>query len=74
MPGVARDNLRSIIWLTFVLLAYFVWAVLAAFAHPGLPLAGIVILGVLFAVCAFYIRYRGREIKLTTNPEAVEEG
>ena len=76
MPGVARDNLRSIVWLTFVLLAYFVWAVLAAFAHPGdfLALAGIVTLGVLFAVCAVYIRYRGREIKLTTNPKAVEEG
>ena len=58
------------------MLAYFVWAVLAAFAHPGdfLALAGIVILGVLFAVCAVYIRYRGREIKLTANPKAVEEG
>ena len=76
MPAVARDNLRSIIWLTFVLLAYFVSAVLAAFAHPGdfLALAGVVILGVLFAFCAVYIRYRGRENKLMNNPEAVEEG
>ena len=61
MPGVARDNLRSIIWLTFVLLGYFVWAVLAAFARPGdgLALAGLALLSLLFMLSALYIRYRG---------------
>ena len=75
MPAVARDNLRGIIWLTFVLLAYFVSAVLAAFAHPGdvLALTGIVLLCSLFSLCAFYIRYRGRELKLTANPKVIEE-
>lgn len=75
MPGVARDNLRSIIWLTFVLLGYFVWGVLAVFAHPGdaLAVAGIVILPILFTVCALYIRYRGRELNLSTKSGAVEE-
>lgn len=75
MPGVARDNLRSIIWLTFVLLGYFVWAVLAAFARPGdgLALAGLAVLSTLFMLCALYIRYRGRELKLEIKPDVSED-
>jgi len=75
MPGVARDNLRSIIWLTFVLLGYFVWAVLAAFARPGdgLALAGLVVLTTLFLLCAVYIRYRGRELKSMMKPDVSED-
>jgi len=64
LPGIARDNLRSFIWLSFVILAYFVWAVLALFARPddGLSIAGVVLLVMLFMVTALYIRYRGREL------------
>ena len=64
LPGIARDNLRSFIWLSFVVLAYFVWAVLALFARPddGLSVAGVVLLVLLFIVTALYIRYRGREL------------
>ena len=64
LPGIARDNLRSFIWLSFVVLAYFVWAVLALFARPddGLSIAGVVLLVMLFMVTALYIRYRGREL------------
>ena len=64
LPGIARDNLRSFIWLSFVVLAYFVWAVLALFARPddGLSIAGVVLLVMVFMVTALYIRYRGREL------------
>ncbi len=57
LPGIARDNLRSFIWLSFVVLAYFVWAVLALFARPddGLSIAGVVLLVILFMVTALYI-------------------
>jgi len=67
MPGVARDNLRSVIWLTFVLLGYFVWAILAAFARPEdwAAQAGVALIVGLFTTAALYIRFRGREQKRT---------
>lgn len=75
MPGVARDNLRSVIWLTFVLLGYFVWAVLAAFARTDDPLAqlGVALIVALFAVAALYIRFRGRELKSASSANQKEE-
>ncbi len=68
MPGVARDNLRSVIWLCFVLLGYFVLAVLAVFAQPedGYAIVGIVVVVLLFMVATFYIRFRGRELRAQT--------
>ena len=75
MPGVARDNLRSVIWLTFVLLGYFVWAVLAAFARTDDPLAqlGVALIVALFAVAALYIRFRGQELKSASSANQKEE-
>jgi len=75
MPGVARDNLRSVIWLTFVLLGYFVWAVLAAFARSDDPLAqlGVALIVALFSVAALYIRFRGRELKSASGAIHNEE-
>lgn len=65
MPGVARDNLRSVIWLCFVLLGYFVLAVLAVFAQPDdiAAMFGIALVVLLFAVATLYIRFRGREVR-----------
>ena len=74
LPGIARDNLRSFVWLSFVVLAYFVSAILALFARSddGFAIAGVALLVMLFAVIALYIRYRGRELSLsredTTEP------
>ena len=74
LPGIARDNLRSFVWLSFVVLAYFVSAILALFARSddGFAIAGVALLVMLFTVIALYIRYRGRELsKLrvdTTEP------
>ena len=75
MPGVAKDNLRSVIWLTFVLLGYFVWAVLAAFARSDDPLAqlGVALIVALFTVAALYIRFRGRELKSASSAIQKEE-
>ena len=74
LPGIARDNLRSFVWLSFVVLAYFVSAILALFARSddGFAIAGVALLVMLFAVIALYIRYRGRELSQsrgdTTEP------
>ena len=64
LPGIARDNLRSFVWLSFVVLAYFVSAILALFARSddGFAIAGVALLVMLFTVIALYIRYRGREL------------
>jgi len=63
MPGVARDNLRAMIWLCFVLLFYFVSSVELVFAQPSDPVAvtGIVAVVTLFTCATLYIRFRGRE-------------
>ena len=65
IPWVAKDNLHGLIWLTFVLLGYFVWAVQTAFARPddAVALAGVFLQVILFLVAALYIRFRGREIR-----------
>ena len=74
LPGIARDNLRSFVWLSFVVLAYFVSAILALFAwsDDGFAIAGVALLVMLFTVIALYIRYRGRELSQsredTTEP------
>ena len=74
LPGIARDNLRSFVWLSFVVLAYFVSAILALFARSddGFAIAGVALLVMLFMVIALYIRYRGRELSKfredTTEP------
>ena len=74
LPGIARDNLRSFVWLSFVVLAYFVSAILALFARSddGFAIAGVALLVMLFTVIALYLRYRGRELSQfredTTEP------
>jgi len=74
MPGVARDNLRSVIWLCFVIMGYFVLAVLAAFAQPhnATAIAGIVIVVLLFIVATLYIRFRGRELRASSGSDRAE--
>lgn len=75
MPWVAKDNLHSLIWLTFVLLGYFVWAVQTAFARPddGVALIGVFLQVILFLLAALYIRFRGRELKSQGQSEAMEK-
>ena len=63
VPSIARDNLRAIVWLCFVLLFYFISAVQLVFAGPDDPIAiwGLTAVVLLFVVAAMYIRMRGPE-------------
>ncbi len=63
MPGVWQDNLRSVVWLCFATLFYFISSVEAIFARPNdaVSIGGIVAVVLLFVVCTLYIRFRGRE-------------
>jgi len=65
LPGLARDRLRSFAWLTFVVLMYFIMAVLRIFAEPHSPRAQLELGAVvqLFCSAMFYIRERGRELQ-----------
>lgn len=69
VPGVARDSLRAVVWLCFVLLFYFVSAVEAIFARPSDVLAALGVASVvaLFVVATLYIRCRGRQLRGTTG-------
>ncbi len=65
LPGLLRDRLRSVTWLSFVSLMYFVMAVLRVFAEPGSLRAQLELLAVVGLFCAamFYVRERARELR-----------
>jgi uncharacterized membrane protein len=75
LPGIIRDRLRSVTWLAFVSLLYFVWAVLRLFAEPESPRALMEMFAVvlLFLCSMFYVRERSRELRAdqseTSNTE-----
>lgn len=76
VPGVARDNLRAVIWLCFVVLFYFISSVEAVFAQPSdqVAVVGIVAVVALFITATLYIRLRGRELKNVSTEELNKEG
>lgn len=65
IPGMLQDNLRSYIWLCFVLLLYFMRLVVALFAEPGSPMAviGMVAVVILFVSAMMYVRWRAQELR-----------
>lgn len=65
LPGLLRDRLRSVAWLSFVSLMYFIWAVLRVFAEPDSARAVIelCVVIVLFLSSMFYVRERARELR-----------
>jgi uncharacterized membrane protein len=65
VPGMLRDRLRSVAWLSFVSLMYFVVGVQRLFAEPGSLRAQVELLAVigLFMASMFYVRQRGRELR-----------
>ena len=67
--GAIHDSLKALIWFELVILFYFVSAVEAVFAHgwDTLSITGLFLVVLQFLVCMFYIRYRGREIRIE-NP------
>ena len=74
MPSIARDNLRAVVWLCFVLLFYFISAVELVFAVPNDPVAvwGVSAVVLLFIVAAMYIRVRGPEQRGVSAAESSE--
>lgn len=69
LPGVFRDRLRSVTWLSFISLLYFVLAVLRVFAEPGSLRSQIELLAVvvMFLTSMFYIRERARELRVDSD-------
>ena len=65
LPGMYRDNLRSFIWLCFVLQGYFLILVQRIFAQPSEPIVitGLVAVVVLFVAAMMYVRTRARELR-----------
>lgn len=74
VPSIARDNLRAVVWLCFVLLFYFISAVELIFAAPEDPVAiwGVSAVVLLFVVAAMYIRVRGPEQRGASGAELSE--
>lgn len=72
LPGLYRDRLLSVVWLSFVSLMYFLWSVLRVFAQPDSLRAQVELLAVivLFLCAMFYIRRRARELRaISEMPE-----
>ncbi|MEM1142580.1 MAG: DUF2069 domain-containing protein [Pseudomonadota bacterium] len=65
VPGVLKDRLRSVTWLSFISLIYFVVAVERIFAEPYSLLAQLQLVAVVavFNCSMFYVRQRAREIR-----------
>ncbi|MEO0435369.1 MAG: DUF2069 domain-containing protein [Pseudomonadota bacterium] len=65
LPGVAADRLRSVTWLSFISLIYFVMATLRIFAEPASIRAQLELFAVIgvFNCSMFYVRQRARELR-----------
>jgi len=70
VSGIIRQNVRTYVWLCFVMLGYFLLAVQSIFACPSLlnaiELAFIV---VLFIAAMLYVRWRSRALVAAEKPE-----
>jgi uncharacterized membrane protein len=62
---VVRDRMRAVIWVSFVTLLYFLFAVQRVFAEPDSVRAIVELVAVigLFNSSMFYVRYRARELR-----------
>ncbi|WOJ93551.1 DUF2069 domain-containing protein [Congregibacter variabilis] len=71
LPGMLRDRLRSVTWMAFVSLMYFIWSVLRIFAEPHSVRAQIELAAVilLFICSSFYVRQRGRELRCSQDAD-----
>ena len=65
VPGMARDRLRSYIWLCFVSMLYFISLVERLFALPGsvVAITGMSAVVTLFIASMLYVRWRARELR-----------
>lgn len=64
LPGIMKRNLRSHIWLTFVLLFYFLGAVSTAFACTSvLSVVEVLLIVELFIAAMLYVRWQAKYLK-----------
>ena len=65
VPGLIRDNVRTYIWLCFVILLYFLTLVLRLFNDPADPVAwvGMSCVVILFTAAMLYARWRSQELR-----------
>lgn len=65
LPGMLKDRLRTLIWLCFVCLGYFLILVQRIFAEPDSPvvISGLVSVVVLFIAAMMYVRWRARALR-----------
>jgi uncharacterized membrane protein len=72
LPGALRDRLRSWVWVSFVSLLYFLFAVQRVFAEPAALRGQLELLAVvvLFLASMLYVRWRARELRATPVEEA----
>ena len=71
LPGVLKDRLRTVAWLCFVSLLYFLIAVPRSFAEPGnlRTLLELVSVIGLFISTMFYLRFRGRALRAEADAQ-----
>ena len=71
LPGVLKDRLRTVAWLCFVSLLYFLIAVPRSFAEPGnlRTLLELVSVIGLFVSTMFYLRFRGRALRAEADAQ-----
>ena len=71
LPGMLKDNLRSVIWVCFVCLGYFLILVQRMFAEPDNPLVviGMAAVVVLFIATMLYVRWRARQLRSSELPD-----
>lgn len=70
LPGIMRQNVRSHIWLTFMLLGFFMMSVSIAFACTSIfTTAEVILVAVLFTAAMLYIRWRSMALKQSSETE-----
>lgn len=64
LPGMLKQNVKSYIWLSLILLMMFLASVSTAFACTTvLTVAEVLLVVALFIAAMLYIRWRSRELK-----------
>ena len=64
LPAIVRQKVRSLAWLTFILLGFFMASVSTAFACTSwLTVTEVLMTMFLFIFTMFHIRWRSRELK-----------
>ena len=63
LPGVLKQNIRTHVWLTFILLGFFIASVTTVFAcYSILTLLEVLVIVALFVSSMLYIRWQSRAL------------